>query len=66
MKNGTETVGPNKYTYRPVIPIAFIIDALWITLTLIPLELALKNKSEWVVAQKGSPTTKKEYTDSSS
>ncbi len=60
MKNGTETVGPNKYTYKPVIPTAFMIDALWIDFTLIPLWTALKNRSEWVVAQKGSPTTKKE------
>ena len=37
-----------------------MIEALWIVLTSIPLLTAHKNKSEWVVAQNGSPTTKNE------
>lgn len=56
--SGTETTSPNRYTCKPVHPTALIILALWMTYTLMPSLTARRQRSEWVVAQKASPTTK--------
>jgi len=44
------TVVTRQYTCRPQQPTAFIMEALWITLVLIPHSLALSNRSACVVA----------------
>lgn len=47
---GGSLASPNLYSWRPQAPTAFMIDALWITSTLMPRALALSCRSECVVA----------------